>query len=156
MSPFETTVYGADTTGNVSVADIFEASHAHKASKCLLIRESPDALYKVLVACLIVCHYPACVHTIAYLTSEALALWYRDVHKEYQLNQTPMQGTCAQSKYLPANLREHIEGVGIIQLLQARKCQLRELQAVKGSAPSQHLQPRASLSAPRIATGSAT
>ena len=60
MSPLEATVYGADATSQVLVSDILEASHAHKAGKCLLIREPPDALYKVLVACLVICHNSAC------------------------------------------------------------------------------------------------
>ena len=49
---------------------------------------------------------------------------------------------------LPANLRDHIEGIRIIKLLEARQCQLRELQAVKGSAVPQDLQLPASISAP--------
>ena len=85
-SPFETTVYGADTAGKISVGDVLEASHAHKAGKCPLIRKFPDALYKVLVACLIVCDYPALVHRSACFISEALARWQRDVDKEGQLH----------------------------------------------------------------------
>ena len=62
ISPFETAMYGTDTTSEIFVGDILEASHLHKAGERLLIRESPYALHQVLIACLIICNDPACVH----------------------------------------------------------------------------------------------
>jgi len=69
MSPLEPAVYSADTTSEILISDILEASHADKAGKCPLVWEFPNALHKILITCLIIGHHPACAFNFASLPS---------------------------------------------------------------------------------------
>lgn len=78
-SPFEAAVYGTDTACEILVYDVLEASHAHKAGKGPLIWKLPDALHKVLIACLVIGHHPAAIHaeSNSCSTSERLRYVYQ-------------------------------------------------------------------------------